>query len=114
MSERRLYLDPDLSLGQVARRLGVPAKILSAAVNRRGENVSRTVNADRVAHAIGRIDAGASITAAMLDSGFNTKSNVNREFLRVTGVPPSRWRAQRRAEGDRATQGAVDSPEVPG
>jgi AraC-like DNA-binding protein len=34
----------------------------------------------------------ASVTTAMLDSGFNTKSNFNREFLRVTGASPSKWR----------------------
>jgi AraC-like DNA-binding protein len=27
----------------------------------------------------------------MLSSGFNTKSNFNREFLRVAGVSPSEW-----------------------
>ena len=27
----------------------------------------------------------------MLASGFNTKSNFNREFLRVTGKNPSDW-----------------------
>jgi AraC-like DNA-binding protein len=27
----------------------------------------------------------------MLSAGFNTKSNFNREFLRVAGVPPSEW-----------------------
>ena len=31
------------------------------------------------------------MTDAMLDSGFNTKSNFNREFLRVKGESPSKW-----------------------
>ena len=31
-------------------------------------------------------------TDAMLASGFNTKSNFNREFRRVTGRTPSDWR----------------------
>jgi AraC-like DNA-binding protein len=29
----------------------------------------------------------------MLESGFNTKSNFNREFLRVVGKSPSEWLA---------------------
>ena len=42
ISEQRLYLDPDLTLARLARRLHVPIKQLSAAINRRtGENVSR-------------------------------------------------------------------------
>ena len=73
--------------------MGVPAKALSAAVNRvRGENISRVVNRWRIAHAAGMLQDGASVTEAMLGSGFNTKSNFNREFLRVTGESPSEWR----------------------
>jgi AraC-like DNA-binding protein len=36
---------------------------------------------------------GENVTAAMLASGFNTKSNFNREFLRVTGKTPSAFRS---------------------
>lgn len=35
--------------------------------------------------------AGQSMTEAMLGSGFNTKSNFNREFLRVTNHSPTDW-----------------------
>jgi AraC-like DNA-binding protein len=38
------------------------------------------------------LQAGDSVTVAMLGSGFNTKSNFNREFLRITGRTPSTWR----------------------
>ncbi|WP_083656378.1 AraC family transcriptional regulator [Mongoliimonas terrestris] len=98
-----LFLDPDLSLARLARRLRLPAKTVSAAVNRAtGENVSRHINGHRIRHACVRLDAGDSVTAAMLASGFNTKSNFNREFLRVTGVAPSHWR---RSAGERAGGG---------
>ncbi|WP_372423567.1 AraC family transcriptional regulator [Salinarimonas chemoclinalis] len=90
------HLDPDLTLARLARRLRVPAKALSGAINRvRGENVSRFVNAHRVAHACALLAEGADVTRAMLESGFGTKSNFNREFLRVTGASPSAWRAVR-------------------
>ena len=96
MEEKRLWLDPDLTLARIARRLGVSAKALSAAVNRvRGENISRVVNGWRVAEAGVLLKRGASVTEAMLASGFQTKSNFNREFLRVTGKAPSDW-----AKGD--------------
>jgi AraC-like DNA-binding protein len=92
MEERRLWLDPDLTLARIARRMGVPAKALSAAVNRvKGENISRVVNGWRVAEAGVLLKGGASVTEAMLGSGFQTKSNFNREFLRVTGKAPSDW-----------------------
>ena len=34
---------------------------------------------------------GESVTEAMFASGFNTKSNFNREFLGVVGTSPSAW-----------------------
>jgi AraC-like DNA-binding protein len=92
MTERQLWRDPDLTLARVARRMGVPAKALSAAVNRvRGENISRVINGWRITHAAGRLQAGVAVTEAMLDAGFNTKSNFNREFLRVMRQAPTDW-----------------------
>lgn len=62
------------------------------AVNRAtGGNVSRYVNGWRIDHACGLIGAGQGITEVMLASGFNTKSNLNREFLRIKGQSPSEW-----------------------
>jgi AraC-like DNA-binding protein len=95
MRRRCLYLDADLTLLRMARLLGVPAKTLSAAVNRAtGSNVSRYVNGWRVARAAELLSRGAPVTEAMLESGFATKSNFNREFLRIQGCTPSQWRAQ--------------------
>jgi AraC-like DNA-binding protein len=105
MTDRELWRDADLTLSRVARRMAVPAKALSAAVNRvRGENISRVINRWRISHAAARLQAGASVTEAMLDAGFNTKSNFNREFLRVMGQSPTDWR--RGAQG-RQTGGAA-------
>jgi AraC-like DNA-binding protein len=88
-----MHLDPNLTLSRLARRLRLPEKRLSTAVNRAtGANVSRYVNTWRIRHACKLIENGATVTDAMLDSGFNTKSNFNREFLRETGVPPSKWK----------------------
>ncbi|WBU60927.1 helix-turn-helix domain-containing protein [Paracoccus albus] len=93
LAREPLHLDPNLTLSRLARRLHLPEKRLSGAVNRStGNNVSRYINSWRIRHACSRIDEGASVTDAMLDSGFNTKSNFNREFLRETHVSPSQWR----------------------
>ena len=90
MVSARPYLDPDLTLARLARQLHVPIKQLSAAINRhKGENVSRYVNRFRVTDACERLRAGATVTEAMLASGFNTKSNFNREFARVAEQTPS-------------------------
>jgi len=72
--------------------LGVPVKQLSEAINKvTGKNVSRYINAARINEAKAVLSSGENVTSAMLSSGFNTKSNFNREFLRVAGVSPSEW-----------------------
>lgn len=92
MQMDRPYLDADLTLTRLARRLHVPIKQLSAAINRaKGENVSRYVNGFRIRHACQQLDDGDNVTEAMLSSGFNTKSNFNREFARVIGQSPSAY-----------------------
>ena len=90
MANRRLWRDPEVTLALLARRLHVPAKTLSIAVNRvSGQNISRYVNGHRIAAASASLQQGASVTEAMLDAGFLTKSNFNREFRRITGKTPS-------------------------
>jgi AraC-like DNA-binding protein len=92
MARQKPYLDPDLTLSRLARKLIAPAKNLSAAINRsKGENVSRYINRHRIDHACGLMLQGVSVTSAMLESGFNTKSNFNREFLRLKEASPSQW-----------------------
>lgn len=93
LQSETLYLDPALTLARLARRLHVPVKQLSAAINLvSGENVSRYINAHRIHHACRALEDGANVTDAMLSSGFNTKSNFNREFRRITGTTPSEWK----------------------
>lgn len=92
LQQSRLYLDPDLTLQRLARRMRLAEKRLSAAVNRAtGDNLSRHINNLRIGHACDLISSGQSITAAMLASGFNTKSNFNREFQRLKGCSPGAW-----------------------
>ena len=94
MATEKLYLNPDLTLTRLSRRLVVPVKQLSGAINRvTGENVSRYINKERVKAAQAALSNGQSVTDAMLSSGFNTKSNFNREFLRITDRNPSAWAA---------------------
>lgn len=96
MAQAKPYLNPDLTMAQLSRRLRLPVKQLSGAINRvTGENVSRYINAARIAAAQRALLAGENVTAAMLGAGFNTKSNFNREFLRVAGASPSDWLERR-------------------
>lgn len=107
MRSQHLYRDPDLTLERLARRAGIPARQISAALNRvHGRNVSQLVNEYRVEEARRRLVATRDpVTVVMLESGFGTKSNFNREFLRVTGMTPS---AYRRTVGGAKADGKAD------
>jgi len=95
MREARPWLNPDLTLLALARKLGVPTKTLSAAVNLgHGENVARYVNRHRIEYACALLSAGQPVTSALYDSGFNTKSNFHREFLRIHQMTPTQWLEQ--------------------
>lgn len=96
LADQKLCRDENLTLSRLARRAGVPARQLSGAVNRlSGKNVSQYINNFRIAEACRLLrETDISVTAAMLESGFQTKSNFNREFRRVTSLSPASWRAK--------------------
>jgi AraC-like DNA-binding protein len=94
----QLHLDPDLNLNRIARKLGVPTRQVSTAVNRQlGVSVSQFINNLRIDEACRLLQStDLPVTRVMLQSGFITKSNFNREFSRRLGQSPSSWRNQNR------------------
>ncbi len=89
-----LHKSEELSLRRMARRLHLPDRRVSNAINRsRGVSVSQFVNEARIRDACVLLATSRdTILAVSLAAGFATKSNFNREFLRVMGVTPSAWR----------------------
>lgn len=96
MRGTRLYRDPALTLDRLARRVGLPARQVSGAMNRvRGRNVSQLVNEYRIAAAQQMLrETALPVTEIMLECGFLTKSNFNREFRRIAGASPTDWRRE--------------------
>lgn len=94
MRGKNLYRDTSLNLNRLARRAGIPARQISAAINRAtARNVSQYVNEYRIAEACQLLtDTNQTVTEIMLTVGFQTKSNFNREFRRVTAMTPLAWR----------------------
>lgn len=92
--DKKLYRDMDLNLDRLARRLGITARQVSVTINQRlSKNVSQFVNEFRVAEACSLLRAtNEPVTEIMFTVGFQTKSNFNREFRRVTGLTPVQWR----------------------
>lgn len=96
--ETELYLNPDFTLALLARKTGIPARNFSAAVNSVKQcNVSQWINGFRVERAKELLlNTSLPVTHIMLESGFMTKSNFNREFQRLSGLSPSLFRQQAR------------------
>ncbi|MDX3973846.1 AraC family transcriptional regulator [Shinella sp.] len=99
MATKRVYRDVDLNLDRLARKLGIPARQISTAINRAtGKNVSQYVNEHRIAEACALLtDTDKPVTEIMFEVGFQTKSNFNREFRRVTEMSPLEWRERKAA-----------------
>ena len=94
LNSTELYLDPDLSVQRLAKRMHLPVRSLSAAINQsQGMNVSQYVNSFRLDHAARLLrDSSDSVIEIMSASGFLTRSNFYREFQRVYGQTPSEFR----------------------
>lgn len=91
----QIYLDPDLTVQRIARRLSVPERSLSNAINvSQGMNVSQYVNGFRLEHAAQLLrDTEDSVAKVMSQSGFLTRSNFYRTFQQVYGQSPASYRA---------------------
>lgn len=92
--DQGLHRNEDLSLRRLARRLGLPDRQVSNAINRVcDKSVSQFVNDFRIREACALLSStDKTVLEVSLSAGFATKSNFNREFLRVTGQSPSQWR----------------------
>jgi AraC-like DNA-binding protein len=101
LAETGLAKDPGLTLSRLARRAGLPMRTVSGAINRvHGRNVSQYINDIRIAEACRLLlETDMSVTQSIYASGFQTKSNFNREFIRVTGKTPRNWRRQAAPNG---------------
>ena len=94
MKEKEAFRDPNLTLGRLSRKIGTPARQVSMAVNQVcAMNISKVLNEYRITYAKKLlVSSEDSITDIYLSSGFQTKSNFNREFVRITGKTPSVYR----------------------
>jgi len=94
LTAQQLHLDPNLTLAKLARKSGVPSRLISTAVNQTHQlNISQWVNRYRIEHAQRLLTTSdLPITQIYLESGFQTKSNFHREFSRQVGCTPSAYR----------------------
>lgn len=96
--DQKLFTDTNLNLQKLARKAGYPPRKISRAVNQlTGQNISQWVNTTRVEAVCELLkNSDVTVTRAMHDAGFSTKSNFNREFKRVMGLSPSEWKRNKK------------------
>ena len=96
MDFKKPYLEPKLSLSDLANELNISINHLSQIINQYEEkNFFDFVNTYRVDEFKKRVIDPAnnnySILAIALDSGFNSKSSFNQVFKKLTGKTPSQY-----------------------
>lgn len=98
MENEKPYLQPDVNLAKMSKRLAITTKTLSQLVNQSaGVNFSQFVAQYRVEEAKQRLASPAfqhlSIASIAYDSGFNSISSFNAAFRKHTNTTPQLYRA---------------------
>jgi AraC-like DNA-binding protein len=94
MDQEQPWREPDLTLHELAQRLGAHPALLSRVLNTGcGQNFNDFVNTYRTQEAQRKLAdprfAHYSLLGVALESGFNSKSTFNRVFKKLTGQAPS-------------------------
>ena len=97
IAKEELYLEPDMNLGKMAKRLNISSHQLSYVINN-GYNLTfnNFVNKFRVEKAkqllVNRDLNRYSIVGIAYESGFNSKTSFNTMFKKITGQTPSEYK----------------------
>ena len=97
MERDKLYLEPELNIGDIANQLKMHSHQLSKLINSGlGKNFFEFVNEHRVEEFKKLVadpkNKHISILGLAMDAGFNSKATFNRIFKKQTGLTPSRFR----------------------
>ncbi|ASZ12594.1 AraC family transcriptional regulator [Chitinophaga pendula] len=96
MGTSRIYLETELSLGDLSERSGIPKHHITQLLSERfNKNFYAFINEYRVEEAVNKLkDPSLDINLLSLahDCGFNSKSSFNSHFKKITGLTPSLYR----------------------
>lgn len=94
MEKDKLYLNPLLSLNDLAMAVGCNKTYISTFINSQGKTFYDYVNEYRVSEACRMMDTSderLSMADVATRSGFNSMSTFNRYFLKIKGVTPTNY-----------------------
>lgn len=99
MEENQLFLNPELTIDELASAVGSSSRIISQTINSGfGKNFFDYVNTYRIAMAQRLLqentDPKLTVLEVMYQAGFNSKSSFNTQFRLRTGTTPSEYLRQ--------------------
>lgn len=100
MEDEALYLEPGLTISQLASHLGEREHLLRTVINQRlgYRNFATFLNGYRLAYAKNRLrdpkEAGTLILTIAMDAGFASLSSFNRAFRSLEGLTPKEFRSR--------------------
>lgn len=96
---KKPFLNPEITIAEVASELNVHSKYLSQAINESlGKNFYDFINSYRIEEAKkqlkNNIDSKKTVLEVLYESGFNSKSAFNSAFKKHTGFTPTEFKKQ--------------------
>ncbi len=96
MNHEKLFLNPDIGLETVAKRLKISSNYLSQMVNHLcGHNFSDYINTFRIEEAKIKLQDSSyfryTILTIGLESGFNSKTTFYKAFKKIVGITPKQY-----------------------
>jgi AraC-like DNA-binding protein len=97
MQSNKPYLEPELTLNQLASRVSLKPRALSQAINEiLQQNFFDFINRYRVEEAVrlltNPVDKKITVLEVLYEVGFNSKSSFNTLFKKYTGLTPTEFR----------------------
>lgn len=97
IDNKKLYLDPDLTLHNVSQATGISDRVVSQVIRQNTSlNFCDYINLKRLAYAkeilINTTKAEKNVLEILYEAGFNSKSVFNTQFKKHTGMSPTEYR----------------------
>lgn len=97
MTDQQLFINPKLSITEVADRVGVHSRIISQTINQQiNQNFYDYINGHRVKYLMEKLKQPDSkqytLQALMEESGFQSPSVAYTAFKKITGITPAKFR----------------------